>query len=177
MNPVSFAHAILQFEPDPKQILLSRNELLRARNNINTNIYFIERGSIRIFTEDGTTEQNIRFGYKHNIVVLMDSFLSGQPSSYFLQALKQTTLTVISKTALTMFLSHHPENARTWQALLEELILQLLEREKDLLTSSPAERYSRLLKRSPQLFQEISNRHIANYLRMSPETLSRLKKH
>ena len=76
-----------------------------------------------------------------------------------------------------MFLSHHPENARTWQALLEELILQLLEREKDLLTSSPAERYSRLLKRSPQLFQEISNRHIANYLRMSPETLSRLKKH
>jgi hypothetical protein len=33
-----------------------------------------------------------------------------------------------------------------------------------------------VFKRSPQLFQEIPNKHIASYLRMSPETLSRLKK-
>ena len=43
------------------------------------------------------------------------------------------------------------------------------------LISSPKERYERVLKRSPQLFQEIPNKHIANYLRMSAETLSRLK--
>ena len=48
--------------------------------------------------------------------------------------------------------------------------------EIDILTNSPKERYKRVLKRSPQLFQEIPNRHIANYLRMSAETLSRLKK-
>ncbi len=56
------------------------------------------------------------------------------------------------------------------------LTLQQLEREIDILTKSPKERYERVLRRSPQLFQEIPNKHIANYLRMSPETLSRLKK-
>jgi len=59
---------------------------------------------------------------------------------------------------------------------LEQLTLQQLEREKDILTSSPLERYKRVLKRSPQLFQEIPNKYIADYLRMTPETLSRIKK-
>jgi hypothetical protein len=58
---------------------------------------------------------------------------------------------------------------------LEDLVLQQLEREKDLLINAPAERYERVLKRSPKLFQEVPNKYIANYLRMSPETLSRLK--
>jgi len=54
--------------------------------------------------------------------------------------------------------------------------LQQMERERDLLTSSPMERYLRVKDRSPQLFQEIPNKYIASYLRMTPETLSRLKK-
>ena len=60
--------------------------------------------------------------------------------------------------------------------MLENLVVQQIEREKDLLTQSPRERYERVLKRSPQLFQEVANKYIATYLRMSPETLSRLKK-
>jgi lipocalin len=55
-------------------------------------------------------------------------------------------------------------------------VYQQIEREKDILTASPRERYLRVLKRSPQLFQEIPDKYIANYLRMSPETLSRMKK-
>ena len=49
-----------------------------------------------------------------------------------------------------------------------------MERELDLLTSSPHERIQRVLKRSPQVFQEIPAKYIASYLRMTPETLSRI---
>ncbi|MBZ4187754.1 Crp/Fnr family transcriptional regulator [Niabella beijingensis] len=177
MNRPDFVNQLLVFEPTAVQRILKRNEYIRTKNNTDTNIYFIESGSMRIFIEDGDAEQNIRFGYKGDLVVLMDSFLTGASSSYRIQALKKTSVTVISKTALQQFIAAVPENRKTWQLLLEQLVLQLLEREKDILTGSPAERYRRLLQRSPRLFQEISNRHIANYLRMSPETLSRLKKH
>ena len=68
------------------------------------------------------------------------------------------------------------KNIILWTQILENLVIQQMEREIDILTNSPKERYLRVLKRSPQLFQEIPNKHIANYLRMSPETLSRLKK-
>lgn len=56
------------------------------------------------------------------------------------------------------------------------LLNSMLEREIDLLTSSPFERYNRILERSPQVFQEIPLKYIASYLRMTPETLSRLRK-
>jgi len=64
-----------------------------------------------------------------------------------------------------------------WQRILEQLIYQQFEREIDLLTASPVERYKRVLARSPQLFQEIPGKYIASYLRMTPETLSRIKKY
>jgi len=82
---------------------------------------------------------------------------------------------VITKQQLENFLSQDI-NRTLWTKILENLVLQQMEREVDILTNSPKERYNRVLKRSPKLFQEVPNRYIANYLRMSPETLSRLKK-
>lgn len=74
------------------------------------------------------------------------------------------------------FIFSSQENIKMWQLILESFVLQQMERERDILTSSPMERYNRVLKRSPQLFQEIPNKYIASYLRMTPETLSRIKK-
>jgi CRP-like cAMP-binding protein len=74
------------------------------------------------------------------------------------------------------FVESSAENTKIWHIMLGNLIFQQMERERDILTSSPLERYKRVLARSPQLFQEIPNKYIASYLRMTPETLSRIKK-
>lgn len=124
---------------------------------------------------DDYEERIIRFGYKDNLLVLLDSFLTAQPSSFYIQAIKKSVLRVVTKQQFDNFLEIE-RNGNLWKKILEDLVLQQLEREVDILTNSPKERYERVLKRSPQLFQEIPHRYIANYLRMSPETLSRLKK-
>ena len=90
--------------------------------------------------------------------------------------MKKTVVKVVSKSDFISFLKSDIENLELWDTLLQGLIIQQLEREIDILTSSPVERYKRVLKRSPQLFQEIPHKHIASYLRMTPETLSRIKK-
>lgn len=158
-----------------KEITISRNEFLKLKGSIDTNLYYIESGSLRIFVLDESEEQTIRFGYKNNLIVSLDSFLTDKPSDLFIQAIKKTVVKVITKTQIEQFLEVE-KNRILWIKILENLVFQQMEREVDILTNSPKERYLRVLKRSPQLFQEISNRHIANYLRMSPETLSRLKK-
>jgi CRP-like cAMP-binding protein len=158
-----------------KEITLQRNEFLKTQGTIDTNIYFIQSGSLRIFVMDHSEEQIIRFGYPNNIVVALDSFLTGKPSDFYIQALKKTIVRVIPKHRFETFVQNE-NNQRMWISILENLVLQQMERELDILTTSPKERYERVLKRSPQLFQEIPNKHIANYLRMSAETLSRLKK-
>lgn len=158
-----------------KTITINRNEFLKVKGSIDTNVYYVESGSLRIFVLDEQDEQTIRFGYKENLIASLDSFLTGKPSDFFIQAIKKTTLKVITKQQMDAFLKTEA-NTILWIAILENLILQQLEREVDILTTSPKQRYQRVLQRSPQLFQEVPHKHIANYLRMSAETLSRLKK-
>lgn len=153
-----------------------RNEFLKISGSTDTQIYFIEKGSVRIFITDEHEERIIRFGYTGNIIVSLDSFLSGKPSEFYIQAIKKTTVQTASKKDFYEFINADEERFKFWISVLEDLVLQQIEREKDLLINSPRERYARVLKRSSQLFQEIPNKYIANYLRMSPETLSRLKK-
>lgn len=162
-------------ELSDKTMTIDRNEFLKIKGSIDTNVYYIESGSLRIFVLDDYEEQTIRFGYKENIIVSLDSFLTGRPSDLFIQAIKKTVIKVVTKQQIDGFLEIE-SNRNLWTSILENLVIQQMEREIDILTNSPKERYERVLKRSPQLFQEIPNKHIANYLRMSPETLSRLKK-
>ncbi|THD33375.1 MAG: Crp/Fnr family transcriptional regulator [Flavobacterium johnsoniae] len=159
-----------------KTVTIERNQFLKKGGSTDTHIYFIASGSLRIFITDGEEERIVRFGYQNNIIVALDSFFTQKPSDFYIQAIKKTTVKVISKEKFMTFINSNPENLKIWLEILEDLVLQQIEREKDLLVQSPRERYERVLKRSPQLFQEIPNKHIANYLRMTPETLSRLKK-
>ena len=162
-------------ELSEKTITINRNEFLKVKGSIDTNVYYVESGTLRVFVLDDYEEQVIRFGYKENIIVSLDSFFTGKPSNLFIQAIKKSVIKVITKQQIGHFLETG-SNKDWWTKILENLIIQQMEREVDILTNSAKERYERVLKRSPQLFQEIPHRHIANYLRMSPETLSRLKK-
>ena len=157
-------------------ITLQRNEHLIVKGNVNTNSYFVESGSIRVYVLDEMEEHTIRFGYQGSFITALDSFMTDGPTNFYFQAIKQSTLRFVKKEVFSELLKRDIEMKELWQMLLQGLVIQQLEREQDLLTSSPLERYKRVLKRSPQLFQEIPNKHIASYLRMSPETLSRIKK-
>ncbi|WP_369047937.1 Crp/Fnr family transcriptional regulator [Tenacibaculum sp. UWU-22] len=157
-------------------ILLKRNEYLKDAGTIETNLFYIISGSLKISIIDDCEEHIIRFGYKNNFITSLDSFITEKPSDFYIQALKKTELKVISKQKYLYFINQNNKYKKLWETTLQQLILQQIEREKDILITSPKKRYNRVLQRSPQLFQEIPNKHIASYLRMSPETLSRLKK-
>lgn len=159
-----------------KKSILERNEYLQVAGSVDTTAYFVNSGSLRMFVVDEYEEHTIRFGYKGNIFVALDSFLTGNPSNYYIQAIKKSEIWAIEKHKLKNLIESSESLKNIWNNILEQIIVQQLEREQDLLTSSPLERYNRVLKRSPLLFQEIPNKYIASYLRMTPETFSRLKK-
>jgi CRP-like cAMP-binding protein len=158
------------------QILLQRNEYLKYPGTKDTRIFLIQSGSLRMFINDESEEHTIRFGYEGNLIAALDSFFTGKPSALSIQALRKTRLSYMPGEHFNAFIKNDDEARTLWLQILQGLMVQQLEREVDLLTSSPLDRYRRVLERSPQLFQEIPNRHIASYLRMKPETLSRLKK-
>ena len=158
------------------EIELKRNDFLTASGKSNGDLYFVVEGSLRIFIYDESNELTIRFGYAGDFITALDAFITNKPSEYNIQALKKCKLKVIDKATYLSFIQNSPSNMELWNSMLLLLLHMHLEREKDILISSPLERYNRVLKRSPHLFQEIPHKYIASYLRMTPETLSRLKK-
>lgn len=176
MDPVTRLKTLLDKEEIWQTVYFNRNDYISTKGSTNTHLYYVQNGSCRVFMLDDSAEHTIRFGYTGSFITALDSFITGKPSAFYIQALKKTTLKVVDKRRYMEFIEANASNMQLWYQLLEGLILQQMEREVDLLTASPDERYDRVLKRSPQLFQEIPQKYIASYLRMTPETFSRLKK-
>lgn len=173
-----FKQEIDRIAPDiwqpPKQ--LKRGEFLVKAGGNYPYLYYVEQGALRIFVDTDPEELTIRFGYPGSFISALDSFLAPQQTSFYIQALKKASVLSIHHRDFYAFLKKESTYTELWQKALEHLVLQQIEREIDILTASPQERYQRVLTRSPQLFQQIPNKYIASYLRMTPETLSRLKK-
>lgn len=156
--------------------MVPKNTLLFGAGMHADALYYVEEGCLKLTVIQEDQEQIIRLGYRGNFIAALDCWLAGTPTVYALESIKQSRLKIIPKKLWKEFIGQSSDHLLIWNQLLEQLVLQQLNRELDLLCTSPQERYHRVLARSPQLFQEVPGRYIANYLRMSPETLSRLKK-
>lgn len=177
MSPTTELARIIEGEDMwEKQLDLARNEYLKVSGSVDRNLYYVQEGSLRLFMIREFEEHTIRFAYTGNFFAALDSFITGRPSELYIQAIKRSQVKVLSRARFMEVVQRSPEHSALWTQVLELTIVQQLEREQDILTSSPTERYERVMQRSPQLFQEIPHKYIASYLRMTPETLSRIKK-
>ncbi len=168
----SFIEALLEVAEEKT---FARNAFLLQEGQVEHHIYIVKSGAIRAFLLTELGEVTIRFGYEGSIINSLASFFQEKPSQLYLQAIRQCKVAVIRRTQFRQLLAEQPSLLVEYHKLLENVLSEQIEREIDLLLPSPSERLARVLVRSPQLFQEIPLKYIANYLRMTPETLSRLR--
>lgn len=152
----------------------SKGDFILKQGEIEKNLYYVESGAIRVFLLSEFEDQTIRFGYEGAIINSLSSYITGKPSAFYIEAIRKTTLLIISKSEVLKVL-HNEKGMKGYIQLMESVVTQQIEREIDLLTVSPTERLTRVLQRSPNLFQHIPLKYIASYLRMTPETLSRIR--
>jgi CRP/FNR family transcriptional regulator, anaerobic regulatory protein len=153
----------------------SKGDFIIKEGETEKNLYLIESGLVRAFLLSEHEEQTIRFGYKGSFIHSLASFINQRPSEFYIDVLRKTTVKMISRERLNEVIHQDSKSLESYIALLEDLITQQIEREIDLLTASPVERLRRVVARSPNLFQEVPLKYIASYLRMTPETLSRVR--
>lgn len=154
--------------------ILKRGDNLGRFQTVDSQVYWVEEGVLRISSTQVDQELGMRFAYSGEVFSRLDSYIKAVPSRYRIQALRKSSLRSCSKQDFEDFLNHQPILKIYWQKMLYQLIYEMLEREDDLMINEPKARLERVLKRSPRLFQEVPHKYIAAYLRMSPETLSRL---
>lgn len=154
---------------------IAKGDYLIKEGEVEKNLYWVASGAVRVFYLTEFDEHVIRLGYKNSFINSLSSFIKQTPSEFFIEAIRKTTVNVISREQLQTLIHESNESLQQYLALMEILVTQQIDREIDLLITSPAERLKRVLDRSPGLFQEIPLKYIASYLRMKPETLSRIR--
>ena len=153
-----------------------RKEVLTAEGEQERYLGFILDGVQRLyFTTPGGDEVTVAFTYEEGLSGVPDSFFLGVPSAYTLEALTDGKMLVAHRDAFMLLVDTHPELARwAWQTLAAAGQGRG-KREREQLTLTAEQRYTRLLGEAPHLVHRVPLRHLASYLGMTPETLSRVR--
>jgi CRP-like cAMP-binding protein len=161
------------FEP----LEVKRKEHLFRSGEIVRQVYFIEQGCLRqYYINNNGEERTIYFKVEDGWCSELVSFLDNKPTELCLQALENSKLQIINRKnwiyAVTQIRSFTMGFIRAQQ----DTNYMLKKRLAEATVETPEEKYLRFMKEEPLLLQRIPLYHIAAYLAMTPETLSRIRK-
>lgn len=154
---------------------LKKKELFVEQGKVCCNLGMIESGVLRSYIEKDTVEYIKDFYFSGSIVVSYKSFLTGEPSIGSIQALEDTHLVILSRSSYEQLLIESNEWFKFGKYISDSLLIKKCRKETSFLMDNAFERYKLLLKTYPQIEQHLSQYHIAAYLGIKPESLSRLK--
>lgn len=165
--------AALQAAMQPRT--LARKELLLREGDICRAAAYIETGALRYYYNVQGEEHTGQFFFEGEWYADYDSFLDQKPSEQNIQALEPTRVWLLSRHDLYRLYEERPVFERFGRLMAEQAYRGSKARGVLLLNQTPAERYARLLRDRPQLVQRVSQRLIATYLGVKPESLSRIR--
>ena len=155
---------------------LKAREILLDFNQKDSYLYFVVSGCLRLFVVDNQgNEVNIGFAFENTFITSFQSYIQEKPSLQSIGAILESEIIAIHKKDLKPLINKTCDIAQWYQSLLEITLSGHIQRQTELLTLSPQEKYDVFIKRSGHLINAIPLKHIASYLMMKPETLSRVR--
>lgn len=153
----------------------AKGEMILKEGDICKNIYFIDHGLIRQYYHKKGKEVTEHLGEEHTIFMCIESLFKEEPTRLQVEALEQTVVYAMPKQKLEQIALHNVNIQMMYRKILEESLI-ISQIHADLMRfESAQERYKKLCKQNPQVAMRAPLVYIANYLQMTPETLSRVR--
>lgn len=153
-----------------------KNEMLLRQGEIPKRIALIMKGGVRIYyLDENGTEHTTNFIFENHPLAAFESFTQQTPSALNAVTLEPTELIWASHADFFNFLETFPKYEKVLRNILSKYMSLLGEQSKLLRISSSRERYEALCRMRPEVIQRVPLKHIASYLGMALETLSRVR--
>lgn len=156
---------------------LRKKQFLLEEGEICNHECFVKNGCLRMYNlNDKGQEHIIQFAVEDWWIGDQYSFLTGQPTIYFIDALEDSDVLLIEKNQLEHLYNKVPKFERFFRIAFQNSYVALQRRLLATLTQTAEEKYLDFINRYADIEQKVPQHQVASYLGITPESLSRIRK-
>lgn len=159
--------------------LLKKKHYFATPDNICDKLGFIASGSVRYYHIKDGQDITGYFSFENEFVSSYKSFLTGLPGYTYIQALEDTWFITFTRKGLDEMLANPMlayKMERFGRLIAEQYLCCYEDRVVAFITQTPEERYLQLLSTGREILQRMPQHYIANYLGITPVSLSRIRR-
>jgi CRP-like cAMP-binding protein len=153
-----------------------KGEFLLKEGQVSINTYFVLEGCIREYILTDGEEKTTNFFSEDQWAMSLNSFSADHPSTHHWVCAEKTTVVVGNEQQGQALFKRFPRFETISRQIMGKIFAEQKEALASYYTDSPEQRYLKLLKAKPELVQRIPQYHLASYIGVKPESLSRIKK-
>lgn len=164
-----------QFAEHCSMVTFKKDEVMKKQNTIERYFYFILQGSAGIFLWKQNNFVCLDFAFEKQFCADYMSLITGMPTPLELVALEDSQMLRMTSSDFHR-LTKLPMGMTIRLVAAEMSFVDKQVQQIELLTMSAGERYELLLKKYPNIHNRIAQNHIASYLGITPQSLSRIRR-
>jgi len=156
-------------------VTLEKGEYWIRGGKKNHDIAFVDEGYLRKFYVKDGVEITDFFYFENDFSADLPSIMGKTKPVADIIAMCSTTLTTFSYHAFSDLCKCSPTLEHLHRLILESMFLRFYKRSRSFILQTPKERYEDLIDSYPNVCQRVTQYHIASYLGISPQHLSRIR--
>lgn len=159
-----------------KEVNIKKRDFLLQAGDVARYEYFITKGCLKTYSIDEEGKQHISmFGIEDYWTTDMASFISGEPSHFFVEALEDTELLAMPRANYDRLFQEIPKFERFYRILYQRSLMSYIRRSNLNISMTAEERYIRFMERYPHIVRRIKQKDLAAYIGVTPEFISMIK--
>ena len=156
--------------------IIEKGSFLLKEGEVSREAFFVIEGCVREFKLADGVEKTTGFFTENQPVINFDSMINQTPSNISFICEEECLVAILDTKKEKELYKKHPRFETFCRSGVEQMLGAKHEQLSEFITLSPEERYLNLQQKRPELIQRVPQYHIASYLGIKPETLSRIRK-
>ncbi|WP_282053419.1 Crp/Fnr family transcriptional regulator [Maribacter luteus] len=153
-----------------------KGTILLKEGQVSRESYFVIQGCVRKYYLIEGDERTTAFYIEDESVASLQSYKNRTPANHYFECVEDCRLAILSYDKEQELFQRVPKYESLCRMSMEEDFGAQQEALAKFMTSSPEQRYNNLLESRPDLLQRVPQYHLASYLGVKPESLSRIRK-
>lgn len=157
-------------------ISFKKGSILLREGQVSRDSYFVIEGCVRKYYIIDGEERTTEFYVEDESVASLQSYKNKTPANHYFECVEDCRLAVLNNEKEQELFKCVPKYETLCRMSMEDDFGEQQEALAKFITSSPEARYKNLLETRPDLIQRVPQYHLASYLGVKPESLSRIRK-